>query len=162
MKPGAYLYLIEYIKADGTPVTRVAVCYLTAGENQMVLEALVRASERIRKPAQVRVFTRCGHVLGAIRNHWPQQWKENGWKNAKGAEVKNAKLWERLLYGVEPHTFTATEEDHSYRDWMILQLDRKIKEKESEDKREDTSGNGTHHNRENGGRRKMEENENAL
>lgn len=126
VREGAYLYVLEYM-IDGQPVTRCGYCRHESSENQLTLEALIRASERVRKPAEIRVFTRCGYVFNAIRNGWPQQWKEAGWKNARGKPVKNVALWDRILYGDPPHTFTATEEDHSYREWMMCELERREK-----------------------------------
>ena len=126
IREGAYLYVLEYM-LHGKPVTRCGYCRHEASENQLTLEALMRASERVRKPAEIRVFTRCGYVFNALRNGWPQQWKEVGWKNARGKPVKNVALWDRLLYGDPPHTFKATEEDHSYREWMLCELERREK-----------------------------------
>ena len=101
-------------------------CCHEATENQLTLEALVRAVERIQRPAQIRVFTRCAYVFNAIQNGWAQQWKEAGWKNAKGMPIKNMNLWERLLSGKQPHIFTATEEAHSYREWMFYELEKRM------------------------------------
>ncbi|HJC25391.1 MAG TPA: hypothetical protein H9761_17115 [Candidatus Eisenbergiella merdavium] len=127
VREGAYLYVLEYMLHD-QPVTRCGYCRHESTENQLTLEALIRASERVRKPAEIRVFTHCGYVFNAIRNGWPQEWKAAGWKTAKGKPVKNVELWDRLLCGEQPHIFTATEQDHSYREWMLSELERKEKD----------------------------------
>lgn len=146
-REGAYLYVLEYFD-HGQPVTRCGYCRHESSENQLTLEALIRASERVRKPAEIRVFTRCGYIYNAIRNGWPQQWKKAGWRSAKGKLVKNTKLWDRLLQGETPHTFTATEEDHSYREWMLYQLDEREKHVI---KRENKTGNNPDDKHERGG-----------
>lgn len=125
VRKGAYIYVLEYMIA-GKPKTRCGYCCHEATENQLTLEALVRAVERIQRPAQIRVFTRCAYVFNAIQNGWAQQWKEAGWKNAKGMPIKNMNLWERLLSGKQPHIFTATEEAHSYREWMFYELEKRM------------------------------------
>ena len=147
VREGAYLYVLEYM-IYGKPATRCGYCRHESSENQLTMEALIRASERIRKPAEIRVFTRCAYVLNALRNGWPQQWKKAGWRSAKGKPVKNTKLWDRLLQGETPHTFTATEEDHSYREWMLYQLDEREKHVI---KRENKTGNNPDDKHERGG-----------
>lgn len=125
-KDGAYLYLIEYIDHNDQPITRGGICFTTATENQMVLQALIRALARITKPAEVRVFTGAGHVLGALKNEWPKQWQAAGWKNAKGKAIRNADLWEQLLPELEKHTIESTNEEHSYKAWMETEIKRRI------------------------------------
>ena len=126
---GAYLYIVEWIKEQGEPETEGGFCFQMGTENRMVLGALLRALGRIEEPSSIRVFTRCGHVLHSIQNHRPVQWHKNGWKNAKGKPVHNAEIWEKVLQAMEPHTYTITDQDHSYREWMQFELENRIKEK---------------------------------
>lgn len=126
---GAYLYLVERKNSEGEPETEGGFCYQMGSENKMVLIALVRALERIEKPASLRVFTRCGYVLHSLQNHRPVQWFKNEWKNAKGKPVHNAELWERVLQAMDPHIYTATDQEHSYQEWMQFEMEKKIKEK---------------------------------
>ena len=83
-KEGAYLYIVENFDGDGQQRTAGGFCVQTETENRMVLGALIRAVGRVNEPSRIRVFTRCGHVLSALRNDWPRQWEKAGWKNAKG------------------------------------------------------------------------------
>lgn len=129
IRQGAYLYLVETFDDDGKPRTQGGFCIQMAAENPMVLGALIRALRRVPEPAYIRVFTRCGHVLNALRNHWPQQWEKDGWKNAKGRPVRNADMWRELMKVMEPHVIYVSEEDHDYRVWLIYEIERRIKEK---------------------------------
>lgn len=126
---GAYLYLVERFKEQGEPETEGGFCFQMGTENKMVLTALIRALERIKEPSSLRVYTRCGHVLHSLQNHRPVLWHKNGWKNAKGKPVHNAELWERVLQAMESHIYIATDERHSYLDWMNFELENRIKEK---------------------------------
>lgn len=126
---GAYLYVVERIMEQGEPDTKAGFCYQMGTENKMVLIALIRALGRIEEPASIRVFTCCGHVLHSLQNHRPVQWHKNGWKNAKGKPVHNAELWERVLQAFEPHIYIATDQKHSYQEWMHFEIENRIKEK---------------------------------
>lgn len=43
--------------------------------------------------------------------------------------MHNAELWERVLQAMDLHIYTATDQEHSYREWMQLEMEKKIKEK---------------------------------
>ena len=129
IRDGAYKYVLECF-LDGVPKTRDGSGQLQdATENQLALAALLAALKRITKPASIRIFTRCGHVVHALQNHWPRQWQASGWKNAKGKPVSNIDLWEQLLEALEPHVYTITEDDHSYKEWMLVELSKERKER---------------------------------
>ena len=127
IRDGKYMYLLEYVR-DGIPLTREGTGIREAvTENQLVLEALIEAFQRITKSSRVVVFTRCGHVLNTLRNHWPKQWEKAGWINAKGKPVNNAAQWKKLLELMAPHVVSLSAEQHSYMDWMLVQLSWKEK-----------------------------------
>lgn len=123
---GAYLYLVESI-GDGQ--TQKAFCFQMGTENQMVLQALIRALERIEEPAYIQVFSGCGHILHSLQNHWPKQWEKNGWKNAKGKDIKNTELWKRVIQCLDEHIYTVTDAGHSYQIWMQSTLRKIVEEK---------------------------------
>lgn len=129
IQDGEYVYVLEYIVA-GVPVTRAGKGRKEAAtENCLTLTALVEAVIRLNRPAYLRIYTRCGHVLHSLQNHWPRQWQASGWKNAKGKPVSNIDLWEQLLEALEPHVYTITEDDHSYKEWMLVELSKERKER---------------------------------
>ena len=108
-------YLVEYITSKGTPVTKggILIREMTT-ENALTLELMDRAFRKLQKMCSVRVITQCGHVLNAIKNEWIKQWEVNGWRNAKGAQVKNAELWEQLSEKMRKHLVEADTGFHSY------------------------------------------------
>lgn len=122
IRDGAYIYVLECFRA-GKPETRSGSGQMQeVTENQLAMSALLEALKRVKKPASIRVFTRCGHVVHALQNHWPRQWQAAGWLNARGKSVKNANLWEALMEVLDKHIYTVTEDEHSYREWMLMEL----------------------------------------
>ncbi len=96
-KDGAGMWVAEYRKKNGDPVTREGKIYLNdSTENQVTLLLIAAAMSILVKPCSVRVFTRCEHVLNAIKNGWPGQWEKAGWINAKGRPVGNAREWQQI------------------------------------------------------------------
>uniref|UniRef100_UPI003AB5403F RNase H family protein n=1 Tax=Eisenbergiella sp. TaxID=1924109 RepID=UPI003AB5403F len=115
---GAYLYVLEWVKA-GVPYTRSRAGHmLDVNEDKLALTALLCALKRMREPDEIRIFTDCTHIIHAIQNHWYKQWEKVGWKNAKGKPVKESALWEGIAQALESHIITLTDEKHSYSAWM--------------------------------------------
>lgn len=122
IQDGEYIYVLECF-VSGKPETRDGSGIVTeATENKLTLMALLEALSRITKPASIRIFTRCGHALNSLQNHWPRQWQAAGWLNARGKPVKNAELWDLILEKLDPHVYTVTDEDHIYRKRMLTEL----------------------------------------
>ena len=116
-------WLVEYIKSDGTPVTRSGIIHKDKiTENALVLELLAVALETLTKLCSVRVNTRCEHVLHTTQNHWIVQWKKNDWRNAKGKEIKNKELWQKVYELMQLHVVSFCSEEHSYRKSMLFDL----------------------------------------
>lgn len=123
--PGKYMYVLEYLKKDGTPETREGIeSFENTFENELVLKAIIAAGKRLTKPCSIRIFTGCNHILSTTHNTWHIQWQKNGWKKANGVQVKNADLWEQLVAVLERHNVTYTKDDHPYKRWMTEQLEK--------------------------------------
>lgn len=124
-KDGAGMWIVEYKKKNGEPVTREGKVYLENGtENQTTLKAIAAALGILTKSCSVRVSTRCEHVLNAMRNGWPQRWEEAGWMNAKGRPVGNAQEWQQVMAALKRHTYTFQNEPHGYQEVMLWELGR--------------------------------------
>lgn len=87
---GYYGYVLEWKtktregfgKTEGSPAKRLLV-------------ALTEALDRIRVDCAVNIF--CGNRWAAhALNDDLKHWKENGWKNVRGTEIKHRELWERV------------------------------------------------------------------
>lgn len=130
-RPGIYeiagMWILEYITSTGNPVTRSGILHKKGiTNNAITLELLRDALSRLTKSCSVRVNTRCGHVLGVMRNHYLPMWKKNGWMTAKHAPVKNAELWQQVSELLENHYVTVDDDDHSYRQYMQEQLQKEL------------------------------------
>lgn len=124
-KDGAGMWIVEYKKKNGEPVTRQGKVYLENGtENQTTLTAIAAALGILTKSCSVRVNTRCEHVLNAMGNGWPERWAESGWMNAKGKPVGNAQEWQQVMAALERHTYTFQDEPHGYQEVMLWELGR--------------------------------------
>lgn len=131
VRQAAGIWLIEYIKKDGTPETRQGILYReNTTENTLVLELLKEAFSKLTKTCSVGVNTKCKHVLNVMENHWLPQWEKAGWNNAKGRPVKNAELWKQCAEKMRRHYVSFQEEEHSYRSVMQLELKKELKRKD--------------------------------
>ena len=70
------------------------------------------------------IHTECSNVAAAISQGWPEKWRRNGWKSARGNDVKNAILWEMVLQQIEDggHILLVESEKHEYAEWMRFNL----------------------------------------
>ena len=64
--------------------------------------AAIVALEALRRPCTVALSTDSRYVLDGVTK-WLTNWKRNGWRTAKRAEVKNSDLWQRLDSAIVPH-----------------------------------------------------------
>lgn len=127
---GTGMWLVEYIKQDGTPVTRPqednqsdSVIYLeNTTENALTLELLIDAFSILTKSCSVRVNTQCEHVLNATQNYWLEQWAKNDWNKTNGKPVANADLWKQVYEYMKIHDVIFENEENNYRNVMQLEI----------------------------------------
>ena len=119
MAAGAWL--AEYITSQNEPKTREGklFCERTT-ENALTLALLSEALDSLARTCtcSIRVNTECRHVVNAVKKGWVEQWKKNGWMNAKGVPVKNVELWQQVSEKMERHLVAFDLGDHSYRKMM--------------------------------------------
>lgn len=126
---GRYMYLLECFGADGAPHTRAALGeWQEEKETALALQALAEALGRLRQPCVLDVYTSCRHLAAALDNGWAEAWEENGWKTARGKEIRHKALWERAAPLLGEHLVFARRETHSYQGWMQDQIRRMDKE----------------------------------
>lgn len=122
-RAGAGMWLIEYIKKDGTEVTRQGTIFRAeATENSMCLELLRIALGRLTKSCSVRVNTRCEHILNSMENHWVPKWEKAGWIKSNGKPVANAMLWQQVYMLMKIHQVTVVNGDNSYLPAMKIEM----------------------------------------
>lgn len=120
-KNGGYGYVIEFIKKDGSPITRSGVGYeIKATENKLVLMALKAALKRLTKRCSALVFTKCEYVLSSYKNEWISEWKKNDWNNARGVKLSNWELWRDIweLSTMHELSFESVDVKNPYEMWI--------------------------------------------
>ena len=80
--------------------------------NAKYLLALNEALERMvqKSEIKIKIAENGAYVYGAIRNGCPDMWEKNGWKTARGKEVKNKEMWQqyrKLAAGHRLQVYTA-------------------------------------------------------
>ena len=131
-KNGGYGYVIEFIKKDGTPITRSGVGYeIKATENKLVLMALKAALKRLTKSCSALVFTKCEYVLSSYKNEWISEWKKNDWTNARGVKLSNWELWRDIweLSTMHELSFESVDVKNPYEMWITDNIKKVESEK---------------------------------
>lgn len=127
LREGAGEWIVEFIKEDGSAVTRNGILRREkTTENILVLELLKEALSILIKSCSIRVNTQCEHVLNTMKNHWISQWKKNNWRNAKGKPVKNMELWKQCSELMEKHFTEFNSGFHSYRLIMMNDIRKEL------------------------------------
>lgn len=123
---GWYGYLLEYIDQKGKLHTlHDFKREIGVTPNMLTLIAFCAALNRIGKDSEITVFTESGYLRENYMK-WLQVWKENGWKTARGEEVKNLKLWQQVDELTARHVVRFdTEYHHGYKNWMCAELQRR-------------------------------------
>lgn len=136
-RQGGYGYVIEFIKKDGSSVTRSGVGYEeVTTENRLVLIALKSALKRLIKSCSILVFTKCGHILSSYKNGWILEWEKNSWTNAKGVKLSNWELWESISELSTNHIikFAEGSVDNPYEMWISGYIRKAEKEAKRDEK----------------------------
>ncbi len=138
VKDGHYIYVLEYVTSSGKTCTLSGRGHVEkASGKRMELTAILTAIQRINKPCEIRVFTKCEGILAPVRNGWLNTWKNNGFLTAKKEPVKNADLWQQLGELLERHLIHEEQSEHEYKQWMLAELK---KEERKEVAHADSSG----------------------
>ena len=71
---------------------------LDTTNNRMELTACIRALEAVKNPAlPVIIYSDSAYIVNCFKQRWYENWRRNGWKNARKKPVENQDLWEQLL-----------------------------------------------------------------
>lgn len=116
-------YVLETQGRNG-PVTRTGFeDFESVTKNQAELKAIEKALERMIEPCQITIFTESSYVAAGMG--WIEQWKENGWKTARGKPVSNQEEWNRVLELMKNHEITVENKHHEYSNWIQTELGRR-------------------------------------
>jgi len=102
--PGTYSALLGVLDKNQKQHTKWITATRTASANSNIIQALIDALEALNRPCMLDIYTESDHMVSAIRLGWLQEWKRNGWRRAKGREIKNLEQWKRLDQLLARHT----------------------------------------------------------
>ena len=118
-------FVIE-VPTKGEPATKSQFYRVTANKNQAQLMILNIALSQLKKMSfAMRICAHFAYLDSAFSQGWIDQWKKNGWKNAKNEPVGNAAMWQEalmLLNGNEISFHGRTKD--KYRNWMLSEMKR--------------------------------------
>ena len=63
-----------------------------------VLKALLWYTKQDFEADSIEIYSDSSYVVNAINQNWLYFWKNNGFVNSKGEEVKNKDLWLKLIH----------------------------------------------------------------
>lgn len=126
-RDGFYEYILETQTAAG-----MATCQLTkeikdATENRAELLAIVEALKRLNRSCNLHIYTDSEYVAAAIKEDWIKRWRDSGWVTAKGKEIANRDLWQKMAELLNGNLVTFhVKEHHPYTNCMEFILKQKM------------------------------------
>ena len=122
---GTIGYVVEVLTSQG-PATVNNFHTVTATKNQAQIMALNMALSTLKKmPLALSIYADFDHLAAGFEQGWIDQWKQQGWKNAKGEVVKNASLWQETLILLNGNPVEIKKyEKNEYRTWMLSEMKR--------------------------------------
>lgn len=86
--------------------------------NVIALSLLKEALSRLQKVDKLQVFTSNETIYWTLANNWIREWRQNGWKTARGLEVKHANEWREIAYLLDKYRWTVSRDHHEWEVWM--------------------------------------------
>ena len=71
--------------------------------NIMELTAVIEALKLLKFECEVDLYSDSSYVVNGFLQGWIYNWKNNNWKTASKAPVKNKELWEELYLLTKKH-----------------------------------------------------------
>lgn len=135
-RDGYYAYIAEMPTEKGPATWGVYPREIKdATENRAELTALTEALGTIRQSSELDIYTESAHIASVLEEGWLKKWQDNGWNNAKGKEISNRDLWQKMVELLNGNSCRVhAGEHHPYTNVMRFDLERKRKEKGREGK----------------------------
>jgi ribonuclease HI len=73
--------------------------------NRLYVEAATAGLRALETPTSVTVQARSDYLVQGA-SQWAPSWQQRGWRNSKGAPIKNQEQWAALLAAAQPHQVT--------------------------------------------------------
>ena len=130
LQNGIIGYILELV-TDTDPITLDSTELLyDMKPNRAELTAVIKALQRMKEKCELVIYTESPYVANAFNAGWPDKWKQNNYKTAKGGDVANADEWRKLDELLAGHKYEfRLQEEHSYRNWLKGHIE-KVKEYE--------------------------------
>lgn len=90
-------------------------------EDAITLTAIIEALQRFTRPTTIKIFTK-SNIYHAIYTGRIFEAKDDGYLTKKAQPVKNAELWDIFFKLVPKHSWSVTQEDHSFMELMRSEL----------------------------------------
>jgi ribonuclease HI len=119
-------FVIEVPITEEESATKSQFYRVTANKNQAQLMILNIALSHLKKmPFALSIYADFGYLESAFSQGWIDQWKKNGWKNAKNEPVGNAAMWQEALILLNGNKVLFDHETKDkYRNWMLSEMKR--------------------------------------
>lgn len=128
---GAVIYILEF-KTETRCATLTKMRYFPhMTPNEAELRCVIEALRHMKEKCEITIYTESAYVAAGYNSGWIANWKQNGWKNSKGADISHMVLWKELDRLLGEHEFAfELGKLHEYRSWMINEVIKKVKESE--------------------------------
>lgn len=104
-----YWAQLVFTDPKGKKRERIVSRERSATINSNTLQGLAEAVRVLQVPCMLDIHTESDYIIGAVRNSWLQEWKKNGWKTARGGELKNREQWKQLERELARHSVKMTK-----------------------------------------------------
>ena len=101
--PNKYCAILA-VEKDGEVHKKVVAEDRKASINSNTLQAAIAALKALNRPCMLDIYVNNDYMTGPIRNGWLTEWQRNGWRNARGREVKNRGQWQELAALMARHS----------------------------------------------------------
>lgn len=119
-------FVIEVPITEKESATKSQFYRVNATKNQSQLMIFNLALSHFKKmPFALSIYADFGYLESAFSQGWIDQWKKNGWKNAKNEPVGNAAMWQEALILLNGNEISFDHETKDkYRNWMLSEMKR--------------------------------------
>ena len=128
VRDGWYAAVLEFTTKSNKTITRedFEMQKATTYHRQCVC-ALLKSLKRLNASCTVNVYTDSVYLKNGVEEYI-KMWKSNGWINAKGDVIKNAKEWQEIakLISGQKIIFHWVKR-HAYTEWMMEEAKRRFK-----------------------------------
>lgn len=99
-----YWARLAFVDGKGELHEREIVKDRDATKNSNYIQALIDAVRVLQRPCMIDVYTSSEYIVETFKQGWIGNWERDGWKNAKGNEVRNAGQWKQAREALAPHS----------------------------------------------------------